>query len=103
MDYGFAFLSAADIHKDVALAERKGFTLAWLYDTQMICADVFQCLALCAANWTNAQCEQSLKIFGRALENARQNVRLFELRHALAGRGRQRKVMITCLVSHESS
>jgi hypothetical protein len=26
--------------------------------------------------WTNAQCEQSLKIFGRALENARQNVRL---------------------------
>src|SRR5580704_16490095 len=48
MDYGFAFLSAADIHKDVALAERKGFTHAWLYDTQMICADVFQCLALCA-------------------------------------------------------
>jgi 5,10-methylenetetrahydromethanopterin reductase len=32
-----------------ALAERKGFTHAWLYDTQMICADVFQCLALCAA------------------------------------------------------
>jgi 5,10-methylenetetrahydromethanopterin reductase len=48
MDYGFAFLSAVDIHKDVALAERKGFTHAWLYDTQMICADVFQCLALCA-------------------------------------------------------
>src|SRR5260370_37375405 len=48
MDYGFAFLSATDIHKDVALAERKGFTHAWLYDTQMICADVFQCLALCA-------------------------------------------------------
>src|SRR5580692_10704373 len=49
MDYGFAFLSAVDIHKDVALAERKGFTHAWLYDTQMICADVFQSLALCAA------------------------------------------------------
>src|SRR5713101_4305109 len=49
MDYGFAFLSAVDIHKDVALAESKGFTHAWLYDTQMICADVFQCLALCAA------------------------------------------------------
>jgi alkanesulfonate monooxygenase SsuD/methylene tetrahydromethanopterin reductase-like flavin-dependent oxidoreductase (luciferase family) len=48
MDYGFAFLSAVDIYKDVALAERKGFTHAWLYDTQMICADVFQCLALCA-------------------------------------------------------
>jgi hypothetical protein len=48
MDYGFAFLSAVDIHKDVALAERKGFTHAWLYDTQMLCADVFRCLALCA-------------------------------------------------------
>jgi len=48
MDYGFAFLSAVDIHKDVALAEKKGFTHAWLYDSQMICADVFQCLALCA-------------------------------------------------------
>jgi hypothetical protein len=46
MDYGFAFLSAVDIHKDVTLAERSGFTHAWLYDTQMICADVFQCLAL---------------------------------------------------------
>jgi hypothetical protein len=34
MDYGFAFLSAVDIHKDVALAESKGFTHAWLYDTQ---------------------------------------------------------------------
>jgi alkanesulfonate monooxygenase SsuD/methylene tetrahydromethanopterin reductase-like flavin-dependent oxidoreductase (luciferase family) len=49
MDYGFAFLSAVDIHKDVALAERKGFTHAWLYETQMLCADVFQRLALCAA------------------------------------------------------
>ena len=48
MDYGFAFLSAPDIHKEVALAERNGFTHAWLYDTQMVCADVFQCLALCA-------------------------------------------------------
>lgn len=48
MDYGFAFLSTVDIADDVAYAESKGFTHAWLYDTQMICADVFQCLALCA-------------------------------------------------------
>jgi len=48
MDYGFAFLSTIDIADDVAYAESKGFTHAWLYDTQMICADVFQCLALCA-------------------------------------------------------
>ena len=48
MDYGFAFLSAIDVVDEVALAEREGFTHAWLYDSQMICADVFQCLALCA-------------------------------------------------------
>ncbi len=48
MDYGFAFLSTVDIPDDVALAEKVGFTHAWLYDTQMICADVYQCLALCS-------------------------------------------------------
>lgn len=48
MDYGFAFLSTVDIADDVAHAERCGFTHAWLYDSQMICADVYQCLALCA-------------------------------------------------------
>ncbi len=48
MDFGFAFLSTVDIADDVAYAESKGFTHAWLYDSQMICADVFQCLALCA-------------------------------------------------------
>lgn len=48
MDYGFAFLSTVDIVDDVAHAERQGFTHAWLYDTQMVCADVYQCLALCA-------------------------------------------------------
>lgn len=47
MDYGFAFLSTVDIPDDVAYAERKGFTHAWLYDTQMVCADVYQCMALC--------------------------------------------------------
>jgi len=48
MDYGFAFLSAVDIYKDVVAAEKKGFTHAWLYDSQMVCSDVFQSLALCA-------------------------------------------------------
>ncbi|MGE3773165.1 MAG: LLM class flavin-dependent oxidoreductase [Gammaproteobacteria bacterium] len=48
MDYGFAFLSTVDIADEVALAEREGFTHAWLYDSQMICADPYQCLALCA-------------------------------------------------------
>ena len=48
MDFGFSFLSTIDIPDDVAYAERMGFTHAWLYDTQMVCADVYQCLALCA-------------------------------------------------------
>lgn len=47
MDFGFAFLSTIDVPDDVAFAESKGFTHAWLYDSQMICADVYQCLALC--------------------------------------------------------
>jgi 5,10-methylenetetrahydromethanopterin reductase len=47
MDFGFAFLSTVDIPGDVQFAESMGFTHAWLYDTQMICADVYQCLALC--------------------------------------------------------
>ncbi|MSR15523.1 MAG: LLM class flavin-dependent oxidoreductase [Gammaproteobacteria bacterium] len=53
MDYGFAFLSTVDIADEVALAEHEGFTHAWLYDTQMLCADVFQCLALCTQKTRN--------------------------------------------------
>jgi hypothetical protein len=40
MDYGFAFLSTLDIQKEVALAERSGFTHASLSDSHMVCADV---------------------------------------------------------------
>jgi 5,10-methylenetetrahydromethanopterin reductase len=50
MDYGVAFLSAVDIHREAAQAEQRGFTHFWLYDTQMLCADPFPCLALCAVN-----------------------------------------------------
>jgi alkanesulfonate monooxygenase SsuD/methylene tetrahydromethanopterin reductase-like flavin-dependent oxidoreductase (luciferase family) len=48
MDYGLAFLSAVDIHREAVQAEERGFTHMWLYDTQMVCADPFPCLALCA-------------------------------------------------------
>jgi 5,10-methylenetetrahydromethanopterin reductase len=48
MDYGFGFLSAVDLVDAVVLAEQKGFTHAWLYDSQMVSADVYQCLALCS-------------------------------------------------------
>ena len=48
MDFGFATLSTLDICDDIAFAEEQGFTHAWLYDTQMVCADPYQCLALSA-------------------------------------------------------
>ena len=48
MDFGIVCLTSVDSRKDVAYAEAKGFTHAWLADSQMVWADVFQCLALCA-------------------------------------------------------
>lgn len=48
MDFGFHFGIYAAVHKDVALAEERGFTHAWLYDTQMIYGDVYAGLCACA-------------------------------------------------------
>ena len=50
MDYGIICLTNVDSWKDAAFAESQGFSHAWLADTQMIWADVYQCLALCAVN-----------------------------------------------------
>jgi alkanesulfonate monooxygenase SsuD/methylene tetrahydromethanopterin reductase-like flavin-dependent oxidoreductase (luciferase family) len=50
MDYGFVFFGSVQIHPAVALAEKRGFTHAWLYDSQMLASDVYAALALCAAN-----------------------------------------------------
>jgi len=48
MDFGIIGLANVDSRKDVAFAEASGFTHAWLADSQMVWADVYQCLALCA-------------------------------------------------------
>jgi 5,10-methylenetetrahydromethanopterin reductase len=48
MDFGIVCLTSVGSRKDVIYAEAKGFTHAWLADSQMVWADVFQCLALCA-------------------------------------------------------
>src|SRR5215471_14217782 len=48
MDFGIISLSTVDSCKDIAFAETKGFTHAWLADSQMVWADAYQCLALCA-------------------------------------------------------
>ena len=48
MDYGIAFASSADSWKLVQRAEQLGFSHAWFYDTQMLCADVFVAMAAAA-------------------------------------------------------
>jgi 5,10-methylenetetrahydromethanopterin reductase len=50
MDFGIALAPAADSWKTVQRAEALGFSHAWLYDTQLLCADVFVAMALAAAN-----------------------------------------------------
>jgi len=48
MDYGFVFFGNVNVYPNVALAEKRGFTHAWLYDSQMLASDVYAALALCA-------------------------------------------------------
>lgn len=48
MDFGFVFMGDVNIHGDVKYAEDKGFSHAWLYDTQMLGSEVYAALALCA-------------------------------------------------------
>lgn len=48
MDFGIISLPSVESSKDIAFAETQGFTHAWLGDSQMVWADAFQCLALCA-------------------------------------------------------
>src|SRR5580704_13739146 len=48
MDYGFVFFGAIDVYEDAALAEKRGFTHAWLYDSQMLASDVYCAMTLCA-------------------------------------------------------
>src|SRR4030095_12340158 len=50
MDFGIALAPAADSWKTVQGAEALGFSHAWLYDTQLLCADVFVAMACAAAN-----------------------------------------------------
>ena len=48
MDLGIAICSAGDSWKVVERAEELGFTHAWFYDTQQLCADVFVSMAAAA-------------------------------------------------------
>jgi len=50
MDFGIALAPGVDAWRWVQRAETLGFTHAWLYDTQLLCADFFVAAALAAAN-----------------------------------------------------
>jgi hypothetical protein len=41
MDFGFVFFGDVNTAPDVVLAEKHGFTHAWLYDSQMLASDVY--------------------------------------------------------------
>src|SRR5215831_16654686 len=48
MDFGIGIASGVDGWKAAERAEALGFTHAWFYDTQMLCADIFVSMALAA-------------------------------------------------------
>jgi 5,10-methylenetetrahydromethanopterin reductase len=48
MEFGIALAPGVDAWKVVQRAEELGFSHAWFYDTQMLCADVFVAMALAA-------------------------------------------------------
>lgn len=54
MDFGLVFQSHVDTTpEEVAFAEERGFTHAWLYDSQMIYSDVYVTMTLCAQRTSN--------------------------------------------------
>ena len=50
MEFGIAVATAADSWKVVKRAEELGFSHAWFYDTQMLCADCFVAMGAAAVN-----------------------------------------------------
>ena len=50
MEFGIALPTAADAWKTVKRAEELGFSHAWFYDTQMLCADCFVAMGAAAVH-----------------------------------------------------
>src|SRR5271154_4559743 len=50
MEFGIALATAADSWKIVKRAEELGFSHAWFYDTQMLCADCFVAMGAAAVH-----------------------------------------------------
>jgi 5,10-methylenetetrahydromethanopterin reductase len=55
VDFGVGIASGVDGFKVAERAEALGFTHAWFYDTQMLCADVFVSMALAAVRTRRIQ------------------------------------------------
>ncbi len=49
MDFGFVFMGSVKAATQVQHAEARGYSHAWLYDSQMLASEVYASLALCAA------------------------------------------------------
>ncbi|MGE3391941.1 MAG: LLM class flavin-dependent oxidoreductase [Gammaproteobacteria bacterium] len=49
MDFGFVFMGSVHAAPLVRHAEDRGYSHAWLYDSQMLASEVYASLALCAA------------------------------------------------------
>lgn len=50
MEFGIALATSTNSWKVVKRAEELGFTHAWFYDTQLLCADVYAVMAVAAHN-----------------------------------------------------
>lgn len=50
MDFGVALLTSTHSWKQAVAAEALGFSHAWFYDSQLLCADVYAVMALAAHN-----------------------------------------------------
>ncbi len=55
MDFGIAVATSTNSWKVVRRAEELGFSHAWFYDTQLLCADVYAVMALAAHNTSKIQ------------------------------------------------
>lgn len=48
MEFGLSYPAKPNAWKDLVLAEDRGFTHCWFYDSQMIYSDIYACMALAA-------------------------------------------------------
>src|SRR5210317_403170 len=86
MDFGIALATTVDAWRWVKRAEELGFSHAWFYDTQMLCADPFVAMALAAANTEKIRLGTGVLIPSNRLAlEARSRTHRLRRRHRLHG------------------